>query len=226
MSDKNKFQEMLQLAEFGAKRLEERRSVEFRIFISYTTLLVLALYQLIKQQNPIYDFFGRITQRDPISLELWEGIILYVLALSIHAVYVIWQIGVGIAMDNDSYRRNFYLKESENISRHRLKYDRKSPNPDTEIVIIECYWQQFLHLEKIWKDWSRLLLVWIPTILFIITVDLFIKKSNWNLDACYRILAGLIPILIFFLLGLVAWILKKVKKIGKTKSITNNYGGS
>ena len=58
MADKDKFQKMLQLAEFGAKRLEERRSVEFKIFISYTTLLVLALYQLIKQQNPIHDFFG------------------------------------------------------------------------------------------------------------------------------------------------------------------------
>ena len=68
MKDQNKFQEMLQLAEFGAKRLEERRSVEFKIFISYTTLLVLALYQLIKQQNPIHDFFKLIIQKDSINL--------------------------------------------------------------------------------------------------------------------------------------------------------------
>ena len=208
MSDKNKFQEILQLAEFGAKRLEERRSVEFRIFISYTTLLVLALYQLIKQQNPIHGFFELVTQKDSVSFRLSEGIVLYVLALFMHIIYVTWQVGVGIAMDNDSHRRNVYLKKAEKISGHLLKYDRKNSNSETEIVIIDSYWQQFLHLEKIWKDWSRLLLVGIPTILFIITVDLFIKKSNWNLDAYYRILAGLIPILIFFLLGLVACIVK------------------
>jgi hypothetical protein len=83
-SNENKFQEMLQLAEFGAKRLEERRSVEFRIFISYITLLVLALYQLIKQKNPIHDFFQLIKQQNSIGLELWEGIILYGLALVVH----------------------------------------------------------------------------------------------------------------------------------------------
>ena len=42
--DVDKFRLILQLAEFSAKRAEERRSVEFRIFISYMTLLVLALY--------------------------------------------------------------------------------------------------------------------------------------------------------------------------------------
>lgn len=61
-ADKNEFQKMLQLAEFGAKRLEERRSVEFRIFISYITLLVLALYQLLKEKNPIHDFLELIKQ--------------------------------------------------------------------------------------------------------------------------------------------------------------------
>ncbi|MDE0014110.1 MAG: hypothetical protein OXU36_23405 [Candidatus Poribacteria bacterium] len=157
MSDKSKFQKMLRLAEFGAKRLEERRSVEFRIFISYITLLVLALYQLIKQQNSI-------------SLELWEGIVLYVLALVMHTIYVIWQIGISIAMDNDSYRRNFYLEAAEDISGHRLRYDHENPNSGRRIIVIKHYWQQFLHLGLIWKDWSRLLLVGIPTILFSIIV--------------------------------------------------------
>ena len=212
MEDKNKFQEMLQLAEFGAKRLEERRSVEFKIFISYTTLLVLALYQLIKQGNPVHDFFQLIKQKDSISLGFSEGVVLYVLALFMHAIYVTWQVGVGIAMDNDSYRRNFYLKKAEDISCHSLKYECKKTNADRKIVIIERYPQQFLHLKIIWTDWSRLLLVGIPTILFIITVDLFVRKSNWNLNICYRILAGLIPILIFFLIGLVTWIVKRTKK--------------
>ena len=33
------FQKILSLAEFGVKRMEERRTVEFRIFISYITLI-------------------------------------------------------------------------------------------------------------------------------------------------------------------------------------------
>ena len=64
-ADKNEFQKMLQLAEFGAKRLEERRSVEFRIFISYITLLVLALYQLVKEKNPIHDFLNLSNNKIP-----------------------------------------------------------------------------------------------------------------------------------------------------------------
>ena len=230
--DKNEFQKVLQLAEFGAKRLEERRSVEFRIFISYITLLVLALYQLIKQQNPIHNFFEFIKQQNSISFELWEGII-YGLALIMHTIYVIWQIGISIAMDNDSYRRNFYLEAAEDISGHRLRYDHENPNSGRRIIVIKHYWQQFLHLGLIWKDWSRLLLVGIPTILFIIIVDLFVKKSKWNLiifncwnlTIYYRILLSLMPILIL-LVG--AWIAKRIKKNGEkidideTKSTASN----
>ena len=41
--DQDSFQRMLDLAEFGVKRMEERRAFEFKIFISYITLLVRAL---------------------------------------------------------------------------------------------------------------------------------------------------------------------------------------
>lgn len=171
MNSKNKFQAMLQLAEFGAKRLEERRSVEFRIFISYMTLLVLALYQLVKQGNPIHEFFELFVQKDAISLEVWEGVGLYLLALLIHIIYVMWQIGIGVAMDNDSHRRNFYLKKAENISGYPLSYSASNK----EIVIFTHYLQQFLYLKVIWTDWSRMLLVAIPTILFIIGLTQSLK---------------------------------------------------
>ena len=209
-TNENKFQEMLQLAEFGAKRIEERRSVEFRIFISYITLLVLALYQLIKQDNPIHDFFQLVKQKDSISLELWEGLTLYVSALLIHVIYVIWQVGIGIAMDNDSYRRNFYLKKAEGISGHPLEYDCKNPNSDRKIVILKHYFQQFLHLKVIWTDWSRLLLVGIPTILFIIIVDLSIKDFNLDISICYHILLLVMPALIL-LVSVVVWIVAEIK---------------
>lgn len=175
-SDKDSFQRMLALAEFGVKRMEERRAVEFRVFISYITLLVLALYQLVKQQNPIHVFIKLILPKDSIGLELWEGIALYILALSIHTIYVMWQVGVGIAMDNDAYRRNFYLKKAECLSGSILEYeDFDSRN---KIKLIAKYRQQFKYLWIICKDWSRMLLVTIPTLLFIIVVHLFIEKTH------------------------------------------------
>lgn len=170
------FQRMLDLAEFGVKRMEERRAVEFRVFISYITLLVLALYQLVKQQNPIHVFIKLILPKDSISLELYECIVLYLLALSIHTIYMMWQIGVGIAMDNDAYRRNFYLKKAECLSGSTLEYeDFDSRN---KIKRITKYRQQFKYLWIICKDWSRMLLVTIPTLLFIIVVHLFIEKTH------------------------------------------------
>ena len=71
------------------------------------------------------------------------------------------------------------------------------------------YWQQFLHLGLIWTDWSRLLLVGIPTILFIIVVNLFVKKFNWDITIYCRISLSLMPILVL-LMG--AWIAKRIKK--------------
>lgn len=39
---KDDFERMMQLAEYGASRHNDRRQIEFRIFISYVTLLLLA----------------------------------------------------------------------------------------------------------------------------------------------------------------------------------------
>ena len=194
-SDKDNFQKMLGLAEFGAKRMEERRGVEFRIFISYITLLVLALYQLVKQQNLIHDFFKPFIQKDSISFELWEGIILYVLALCIHIIYVMWQVGLSIAMENDSYRRNFYLKKAQCISGCALEYEDKKDNVAKKIIIIQHYLQQFCYLWIIWEHWSRMLLIAIPTFLFTIVTHLFIKKTypGWEW-------LSVIPFLIFLVL--------------------------
>lgn len=42
---KDDFQQTLEIAEFASQRLENRRQFEFKIFISYVTLLVLAIYE-------------------------------------------------------------------------------------------------------------------------------------------------------------------------------------
>ena len=55
--DKDKFEAMLKLAEFGANRMERRQSTEFQIFISYTTLIVLGLYVIITKHDDVDDVF-------------------------------------------------------------------------------------------------------------------------------------------------------------------------
>ena len=47
------FDKMLELAEFGAKRHNERRQNLFKVVIAYLTLLALALYQAIDNQNAL-----------------------------------------------------------------------------------------------------------------------------------------------------------------------------
>ena len=201
-SDKDNFQRMLDLSEFGVKRMEERRAFEFKIFISYITLLVLALYQLLKQ-NPISfkSLIYHLIEQEPTPfISSIEGIALWVLALVMHIIYVMWQIGVGIAMENDAYRRNFYLRKAECISGCSPKYENKKPNAEGKIVIIQCYLQQFNYLWVIWEDWSRMLLVAIPSFLFIIVIHLFLKKANFG----WEFLSDIINVLIFFVLIIVS----------------------
>ena len=101
MSYRDDFEKMVQLAEFGARRHDERRQVEFRIFIAYMTLLVLAFYQIDKIARLNFPLWGMI-----IGL------------LFIHFLYIVWQIRLSRALVNDALRRNFYLKKAECILHH------------------------------------------------------------------------------------------------------------
>ena len=178
-NNKDDFEKMLALAEFSAERMEQRRTVEFRIFISYMTLLVLALYQLLKQ-NPIRweSLIFELFKQDPSPISIYEVIGLYGIALLIHFVYFMWQVGVGRAMRNDAIRRNFYLRKAESISGRIPNYCDKDTDPDDKIMPIRHYLQQFKHISVIYTDWSRMLLVAIPTFLFFIIVDLFFQKIS------------------------------------------------
>ena len=53
--DKDNLQRMLELAEFGAKRHDDRRTVEFRIFVSYMTPFIFAFYCLIKLDVDLFE---------------------------------------------------------------------------------------------------------------------------------------------------------------------------
>ncbi len=95
-SNTDKFEMVLKLAEFSANRMEARRSVEFRIFISYMTLLVLAFYRF-----PTFSF-------DNIpSGQRWG---LFIIAILIHLIYIALQVGIAKAMRNDACKRNHYIK--------------------------------------------------------------------------------------------------------------------
>ena len=192
--DNENLQRMLELAEFAAQRLNGRRTVEFRIFISYMTPLILAFYYVIKLDVDLFD-----------SINWWLIIGGSIILLMILIVYVLWQIGVGVAMANDSWRRNFYLKKAECILHHLSKNLNVPFSPSYDTVTVSCGYEQtqmtekelfkkqaanlilvkhflelFKHFKLICKDWSRTFVVAIPTILVILLIGtLVFKKLNW-----------------------------------------------
>ena len=175
---KDDFERIVQLAEFGARRHDERRQVEFRVFIAYTTLLVLALSQ--KQQI--------------MNLNLHIGIIAGVSGL-IHVIYLLWEIRLSRAMENDESRRNFYLKKAECLLHHLWEKPDDSFSPsDTLLVtvrhggkdeiseselfemrepnieLVSPVWHVCKHWGQVFRDWSRLFQVSIPTGLLILLI--------------------------------------------------------
>ena len=99
------FDKMLELAKFGAKRHNERRQNYFKVIIAYITLLALALYQTIKNE-------------DELRLSGWGMVFVTILLLLVHYFYLKWLWTTLIASINDVRRRDFYLKKAESLSYH------------------------------------------------------------------------------------------------------------
>lgn len=197
-SDKEDFERMVHLAEFGARRHDERRQVEFRIFIAYNTLLVLAFYQI-----------------DKIAALNSSNWVIFGLSL-IHFVYLMWQIRLSRALVNDAWRRNFYLKKAECILDHLQKrpdipfsprkdvcvtispaakmnkeseceedgkiseyelFEEHEPNIILVPSMHECWKLEFW---KIWgqilTDWSRPFQVVIPTVMLGLLIFALLQK--------------------------------------------------
>ena len=195
MNNQNKdaFERMVQLAEFGARRHDERRQVEFRVFIAYNTLLVLAFYQLKKIED--------LGEPDWVTVGL----------LAIHVVYLLWQIRLSRALVNDAWRRNFYLKKAECLLDHLWKhpnvpfsprkdicvtispnrvigkeskckekgkiyeselFDRHEPN----IVLVSPMWEFWKHWGQLFSDWSRLFQILIPTVMIVFLILALLQK--------------------------------------------------
>ena len=185
---KEDFQRMVALAEFGANRHDERRQIEFKIFIAYMTLLVLGFYRI-----------------SDLGANGWVPALLL---MCIHLCYLLWQIRLSIALINDGWRRNFYLKKAECILHHLTEKpnDPFYPRPDRcvtialgpqidkasqchkkgkiyeyelfkeyepPIVLVTPMWQFWRHWGQLFTDWSRLFQTLIPTgMLFLLSVRL------------------------------------------------------
>lgn len=135
--DTANFDRMLDLAEFGAKRHDQRRQIVFRIAVAYLTLLVLALYQTIKNENLL-------------RLDVFWLIIYVICLVVVHIFYCLWLRTVFIAMINDVRRRDFYLMKAQTIAYYLTQSRFSSFNPDPGQKVIVNFAS-----ERVWKTNER-----------------------------------------------------------------------
>lgn len=110
------FDRMLELADFGARRHNERRQNLFKAVIAYITLLVLGLYYTLKNED-ILDSL--------VMILIFIGLLVF-----IHGFYLTWLWTTSVASINDVRRRDFYLKKAERLSYHLSRSGFSSFVPD------------------------------------------------------------------------------------------------
>ena len=203
---KDDFERSLQIADFAAQRLENRRQYEFKIFISYVTLLVLAIYEShhIKVPND----------------EAW-----WVLGLLIvmHSFYISWTISLSVAMRNDSERKNFYLQKAECISvrlfkrygdplGQKIKNDYSEFCPDEmKVKIVPKGLCVLKHLDQIWVNWATPFQVVLPTIIYSLLVFNLCKELCKEPCPGWVILVVLLgPFVLIIFASPIVWCIKKL----------------
>ncbi len=223
------FERLYALAEFAAKRGEDRRSVEFKSFFSYLTLLVFAFY-IFTEKEDLSKYWN-----DP-SI----GCLIGFFAFLIHFFYCWWQKDLGVAMKNDGKRRNFFLAKAECVADYFLKNptsEKFIPNLNKKVVVDFCTQEvsekclfQITHppdifitrspspLKKfresflmdwdlLWTDWARRFQVVIPTI---ILVSLFVIKLHDR--KCLFLLSIAVVLLPLLILPLISYVLRKHRR--------------
>lgn len=214
------FERLLSLAEFAAKRHEERRQVEFKIFITYLTFLAVIFYHFTKKEGLVRDLITRLglpvsSSSDPIDPWVFVALSL------IHVVYFFWQTTIGIANQNDTRRRDFFLARAECIAQYfienpyrktfRPSYEKKVPvvrngkedeKRETEFfaeqrpqIILPPYSirKRIEYSHKFLEDWFRGSQFAIPTIM-LGTLSLL------KLDFWWQGLLALVPLAILSLI--------------------------
>ena len=202
----NDFEQTLKIAEFAAQRLENRRQFEFKIFISYVTLLVLAIYEghHIKVPGAEYEWC------------------VFVLLFVMHLFYISWTISLSVAMQNDSGRKNFYLSKAEYISdcllikfgdplcrKLKNEYCQICPN-ENKVKRVPKGLAPLIHLDQIWSNWATAFQVVLPTTIFSLLVVNVSKELSWKLVVLFILL--LFMLLIFVVSPIMYFIKKKHSK--------------
>ncbi len=202
---KDDFERTLQIADFAAQRAENRRQFEFKIFISYVTLLVLGIYKDDQIEVP----------------NDWAWLVL-VLLFVMHCLYILWTFSLSVAMRNDSERRNFYLEKAQYISVSLLKkygkplcrkmkseYCQPSPN-EYRIKRVPNVFQAFGHGDQIWINYAVPFQIVLPTIIFSLLVFNLSKElyTGW----CRAAVVILILALPFLLIAIFTGWRKKGEK--------------
>lgn len=208
---KDDFEQTLQIAGFAAERLENRRQFEFKIFISYVTLLVLAIYEGHHIEVP----------------NGWYGLCVFGLLFVMHLFYISWTISLSVAMRNDSGRKNFYMQKADYISASLLKklgdplcrklnneYCEISPD-ENEVKRVPKGFATLKHLDKIWSNWATPFQIVLPTIIFSLLV---LNLSKELCTGSWKLISLLIPLLfmVMIVVGAIVYICKNWQKlIGK-----------
>jgi len=193
--DRSNLDHMLELAKYGAERHNERRQVEFRIFISYITVLGLIFYHAIKPEGAI------LQGQDNLIL----SIVLVIFLLTIHGFYFWWKRNFFIASINDVRRRDFYLLKAERLSYHLSQNSNTIFYPsDTKMVwlnlaggesaemterhlfkkengpriITQPTWREFWELRKDAHIWFQIV---VPTLMLLGLIAVIFKAylSRW-----------------------------------------------
>ena len=194
--NKDDFEQTFQIAEFARQSGENRRQYEFKIFISYVTLLILGIYEghHIEIPNDAYK-------------EL-SGFFIVALLSVIHFFYIAWTFSLSVANQNDGARRDFYLQKSEYISRRLLMEfgDPLSQKLDNEysklcsnkkINIVPKFYEVWEHKNQLWINYAAAFQVVLPTIIFFLLV---LNLSNELCTGWRRAAVLLMPLLTFILI--------------------------
>ena len=161
----DKFDKLMQIAKFAAERQQDRRQYEFKIFISYVTLLALAIWEY-----------------KPIGVSCW---IMAFIVLGSYLLYLLWLIRVSTANRNDGYRRDYYLQQAEdNLCPYRIvkkelpnEYREKKCLRKPKINIVPKMGQFWMRWDQLCENWSIGFTACFP---FLLVVLLMIRGCCWD----------------------------------------------
>ena len=167
---KDDFERTFQIAEYARQSGENRRQYEFKIFISYVTLLILTIHEShhIEDLNKCF-VLG--------------------LLLVVYIFYIAWTISLSVANQNDGARRNFYLQRAEYISDsflekfgHPLSQKLPSDYPKLgesheQITKVPRFYEFWKYKNQLWINYAATFQVVLPTILFFLLISSLIRSE-------------------------------------------------